>query len=160
MNGNPAFLSYPTIGDVFGPQIAPQFAAKRLNLLAVAPRGLKGSNNFDVATVRIPGPNDPSSINAGVRQAGFAGLLIDQDGQPIFYAIHINQTFAELVSAKKLTTKAAVQSAAPELELPKGAVELKSAWRVVPKNNPPADYITVAEASVPTLKRELEIGCR
>ncbi|MCK1744139.1 hypothetical protein IVA80_25710 [Bradyrhizobium sp. 139] len=154
VNGNPAFLSYPTIGDVFGPQIAPQFAAKRLNLLAVAPRGLKGSNNFNVATVRIPGPNDPGSINAGVRQAGFAGLLIDQDGQPIFYAIHINQTFADFVSAKKLTTKAAVQSADPELELPKGAVELKSAWRVVPKNNPPADYITVAEASVPTLKRD------
>lgn len=92
---NPAFLSYPTIGDVFGPAIAPKFAAKRLNLLAVAPRSLKGSNTIVTEAVRFPGPNSASSINAGVRQAGFAGLLIDQNGQPIFYAIHLNQTFSD-----------------------------------------------------------------
>jgi len=151
-NGNPAFLSYPTIGDVFGPAIAPNFAAKRLNLLAVAPRALKGSNNFVANVSKFPGPNTPNSINAGVRQAGFAGLLIDQGGQPIFYAIHMNQTFADFVRTNSLTTKAAVENARDDLELPKGAVELKSAWRVV-KDKVPSNYITVTEASVPTLKR-------
>ncbi|GLR90380.1 hypothetical protein [Bradyrhizobium iriomotense] len=153
VNGNPAFLSYPMIGDVFGPAIASKFAAKRLNLLAVAPRALKGSNNFTADAMRFPGPSTPGSINAGVRQAGFAGLLIDQSGQPIFYAIHMNQTFVDFVRAKKLTTKAEIESADPNLELPTGAVELKSAWRVVPKGSIPSNYITVTEASVPTLKR-------
>lgn len=122
-------------------------------MLAVAPRALKGSNNFAASVSRFPGPNSASSINAGVRQAGFAGLLIDQSGQPIFYAIHMNQTFANFVRANNLTSKAAVENARSDLELPKGTVELKSAWRVVPKNNVPANYITVADASVPTLKR-------
>ncbi|WP_271610877.1 hypothetical protein [Bradyrhizobium sp. CCBAU 21360] len=151
-NGSPAFLSYPTIGDVFGPAVAPMFAAKRLNLLALAPRALKGSNDPTTDTPRVPGPNSATSINAGVRQAGFAGLLIDQVGQPIFYAVHMNQTFADFVRSKQLTTKAAVENADANLELPKGAVELKSAWRVVSKGNVPSNYITV-EASVPTLKR-------
>ena len=160
VNGNPAFLSYPTIGDVFGAAIGSKFAAKRLNLLAVAPRALKGSNNFTANAMRFPGPSTPGSINAGVRQAGFAGLLIDQSGQPIFYAIHMNQTFVDFVRAKKLTTKAEIENADPNLELPTGAVELKSAWRVVPKGSTPPNYITVTEASVPTLKRngqQLEI---
>ncbi|WP_375312797.1 hypothetical protein WHZ77_05825 [Bradyrhizobium sp. A5] len=75
-NRIPAFLSYPTISDVFGPESAPKFAAKKLSLLALAPRSLKGSNNFDAASAaRFPGPNTAGSINAGVRQAGFAGLL-------------------------------------------------------------------------------------
>ncbi|QOZ66595.1 hypothetical protein WN72_09575 [Bradyrhizobium arachidis] len=158
-NGSPTFLSYPTIGDVFGPAVAPTLspiAAKRLNLLALAPRALKGSNDPTTDTPRLPGPNSATSINAGVRQAGFAGLLIDQSGQPIFYAIHMNQTFADFVRSKQLTTKAAVENADPNLELPKGAVELKSAWRVVPKGNVPENYITV-EASVPTLKRKGEL---
>ncbi|WP_426421761.1 hypothetical protein [Bradyrhizobium genosp. A] len=122
-------------------------------MLAVAPRALKGSNNTLTDAARFPGPNSAGSINAGVRQAGFAGLLIDRNGQPIFYAIHMNQAFADFVRANKLTTKAAVENADPNLELPKGAVELKSAWRVVPKDSVPSNYITVAEASVPTLKR-------
>ncbi|MDA9445967.1 hypothetical protein XI01_04390 [Bradyrhizobium sp. CCBAU 21360] len=64
----------------------------------------------------------------------------------------MNQTFADFVRSKQLTTKAAVENADANLELPKGAVELKSAWRVVSKGNVPSNYITV-EASVPTLKR-------
>lgn len=155
-NGSPAFLSYPTIGDVFGPTVAPMFVAKRLNLLALAPRALKGSNDPATDVPRLPGPNSATSINAGVRQAGFAGLLIDQGGQPIFYAIHMNQAFADFVRTNKLTTKAVVESADPNLELPKGAVELKSAWRVVSKENVPANYFTV-EASVPTLKRNGQV---
>jgi hypothetical protein len=152
-SGAPAFLSYPTIGDVFGPNFAPMFVAKRLNLLALAPRALKGSNDPGTDTPKLPGPNSATSINAGVRQAGFAGLLIDQNGQPIFYAIHLNQKFADFVHTNRLTTKAAVENADPNLEFPKGVVELKSAWRVVPKGSVPANYITV-EASVPTLKSD------
>jgi hypothetical protein len=146
------FESYPTIADVFGPPATSMFAAKSPGRLSLAPRALKGSNDPTTDGPGRAGANNPAIINAGVRQAGLNGLLIDQNGRPIFYAIHVNEAFAAFIRQKQLTTKAAVQSADPELAFPKGAVELKSAWQVVPDNNVPANYIA-RPASVPVLKR-------
>jgi hypothetical protein len=151
-SGGPAFLSYPTIADVFGADAAPKFAAKSAGRLSLAPRALKGSNDPTTDAAGHPGPSTPAVINAGARQAGLGGLLIDQNGKPIFYAIHMNEAFAAFIREKQLTTKTAVQNADRELEFPKGVVELKSAWQVVPENNVPANYIT-SPASVPVLKR-------
>jgi len=150
--GVPAFLQYPAIADVFGASIVPNFAVKQPNLLSLAPRALKGSNDPTSDSSGPPGPNTPATINAGVRKAGLDGLLIDQNGRPIFYAIHMNETFAAFIRQNQLTTKAAVQGADAGLFFPKGAVELKSAWQVVPDNNVPSNYITT-RALVPVLKR-------
>jgi hypothetical protein len=151
-NGVPAFLSYPTIGDVFGVNAAPMFAARRFGLLFLAPRALKGSNDPASDAPGLPGANSSTAINAGVRQAGLAGLLIDQTGRPIFYAIHFNSAYADFIRQNKLTSKAAIQNVDPQLEFPKGVVELKSAWQIVPKNSVPPNYFT-AQATVPALKR-------
>lgn len=142
-----AFLQYPTIPDVFGSPVATRFAPSRRGLLSLAPRALQGSND---PTTDAPGK--PRTINAGVRQAGLNGLLIDQNGQSIFYAIHMNDAFASFIRQQNLTTKAALQGARADLEFPKGAVELKSAWQIVPDGNVPSNYITT-RALVPVLKQ-------
>jgi hypothetical protein len=151
-DGAPAFLSYPTIDDVFGAAAATSFAARRADFLSLAPRAFKGSNDPTTDLPSRPGASDPAVINAGVRQAGLDGLLIDRNGRPIFYAIHMNDVFASFIRRQQLTTKAALQNADPELEFPKGAVELKSAWQIVSDGSVPANYIT-RPALVPALKR-------
>ena len=155
-NGKPAFLSFSTIPDVFpetsGVHAKSIFAAKQSGLLSLAPRALKGSNDPTTDATAKPGPNTAATINAGVRQAGFAGLLIDQNGRPIFYAIHMNDAFAAFIRDNHLTTKPAVQNADPDLVFTKGSVELKSAWQVIPKGSDRPNYITT-QAGVPVLKR-------
>src|SRR5258708_2313418 len=149
--GASAFESYPTIADVFGAPATSMFAAKSPGRLSLAPRALKGPNDPTTEGPGRAGVNNAASIT-DVRQAGLNGLLIDQNGRPIFYAIHMNEAFAAFIRQKQLTTKAAVQGADPDWEFPKGAVELKSAWQIVPDNNVPTNYIT-RPASVPVLKR-------
>lgn len=146
-DGRAAFLSYPTISDVFGRKFAVKFAPQRGKMLSLAPRSLKGSN--DPST-------DPAGkaavVNAGARQAGLNGLLVDQRGNPVFYAIHMNQTFADFVGRNGLTTKAALQAADANLPLEKGGLELKSAWQIVPAGSSGDGFITT-QALVPVLKQ-------
>ncbi|WFU26763.1 hypothetical protein QA649_11300 [Bradyrhizobium sp. CB1717] len=146
-NGNPAFLSYPTIADVFGRNVALRFARPASALLSLAPRALKGSNDPSSDTTA-----KAAIVNAGARQAGLNGLLVDQSGNPVFYAIHMNSTFVEFIKKNGLTTKAAVQNASTDLALPTGAVELKSAWQIVPEGTSADNFITT-RALVPTLKQ-------
>lgn len=150
-DGKAAFLSYPTIADVFGPISAQKVVFRQSSLLSLSPRAFKGSNDPSSDPPGRAGPSSPSAINAGVRQAGLDGLLIDQNGRPIFYAIHMNSAFEAFVRSNGLTTKAAVQGADPELVFPKGVVELKSAWQIVEGGAVPSNYVT-ARALVPQLK--------
>ncbi len=64
--------------------------------------------------------------------------------------MHMNDAFAKFIRINGLTSKTGVQSADPNLEFPKGAVELKAAWQIVADGDH-ANYIT-ARASVPALK--------
>jgi hypothetical protein len=147
-NGRPRFLAYSTIADLFGEAAAPQFARQQAGVLSLAPRTLEQPNDK-----QSPSGNIPPAINAGVTQAGpLRGLLIDQNGNPIFYAIHVNETFASFVQQNGLTTRNALLGADPEkLEFPEGAVELKSAWQIVDAAHPPTDYFTI-RATIPRLK--------
>jgi hypothetical protein len=145
--GNLRFSSYSTISDVFGPAVALRFARQRTGLLSLAPRALKGSN--DPAS---DPPGKAAVVNAGARQAGLNGLLVDQRGNPVLYAIHMNPVFVDFVRQKGLTTKAALQGASPDTSLPTGAVELKSAWQIVPASSTSDNFITTP-ALVPVLKQ-------
>jgi hypothetical protein len=138
----PRFLSssYFTVADLFGASAVPQFARPQSGLLSLAPRNIQS-------------PNETILINAGVNQAGpLRGLLIDQNGNPIYYAIHVNKVYADFVRQNGLTTKDALLNADPDkLQFPEGAVELKSAWQIVDGDTPPPNYLTTS-ALVPNLK--------
>jgi hypothetical protein len=138
-NGNPAFLNYPTIEQTFGSAATKFFSLNRPGFLSLAPR-------------TIQTPNGPHTFGAGAAQAGsLQGLLIDQAGNPVFYAIHMNSVFAQFLRTNGLTTPQGASNAPPNLVYPTGAVELKSAWQVVNDASPPTNFFTV-RALVPHLK--------
>jgi hypothetical protein len=149
-NGRPRFLSsYATLSDLFGVHAAREFAQPRTGTLSLAPRIAQFPNE----KLLLHTPGQPPGIDSGVNQAGpLRGLLIDQNGNPIYYAIHVNEVYSSFIKANKLTTKAALLAADPEkLEFPEGSVELKSAWQIVDPNAIPSNYFTT-KATVPKLK--------
>lgn len=162
-NGQPRFLSaYLTVAELFpSSAVSTRMFARRnsavehaqtsVNVLAarpphselmLAPRSLQHPN--DTAD-----PGDNAAIDDGVRQAVTDGLLIDQRGNAIYYAIHVNRAFASFVQNNHLNTLAAI-AANPTLNFPSGVVEMKSAWQIVDPNQPPAGYF-VTKAKVPRL---------
>jgi len=162
-SGQPRFLSsYLTLAELFpsGAVSTRMFARRNMavaraqtsvNVLAaqpshgalmLAPRSLQHPN--DTAD-----PGDNHAIDDGVRQAVTDGLLIDQRGNPIYYAIHVNPAFAAFVRSNQLNTLAAIGANAT-LNFASGMVELKSAWQIVDANHAPAGYF-VTKAKVPRL---------
>src|SRR5262252_5881448 len=71
------------------------------------------------------------SVLGDVRQAGGREVLIDQNGNPIVFGIHVNQAYADFIAFQKLQTKEAIDCANPRLFFPAGVVEFKSAWQIV-----------------------------
>lgn len=142
-SGNkPAFLAYEPFEQVFGIQATPTFSKLALN-----------------------DPSDshePPILNGGFRQAGeMAAILVDQNHNPIFYSIHINQTFADFVRTHKLNQlsnllKLPGAGGIPaDLEFPPGALELKAAWKIVEAHENPDDYYTM-QARVPVLENQAD----
>lgn len=146
-DGRPRFLSeFATVAQLFGPSVAPQFAPEQRGLLSLAPRTAQYPNEkVRHATGSPPGLDD------GVNQAGpLRGLLIDRNGHPIYYAIHVNDVFKNFLTSNKLLTKEALLAADPELKFPEGALEIKSAWQVVTPDMPRSEYFITA-AAIPQL---------
>ena len=88
-----------------------------------------------------------------VKQAGGRQVLIDQNGNSIYYGIHVNRAFAAFIDQHGLRNKDAIKNADARLFFPAGVVELKSAWQLIESNAPSGDYITT-RASVPTLSQD------
>jgi hypothetical protein len=86
---------------------------------------------------------------AGITQAGGRRVLIDANGYPIYYGIHMNKVMVDFIKEFGLDQGAeAIKNADPNLEIPEGAVTTKEAWMVV-TGPPPANFITT-RAKVPT----------
>jgi len=148
-NGKPLFLrEYLSMQQLFPQLNVAQFAAAQAGMLSLAPRTVQLPNDKTLLMGAVAG----ARINDGFKQAGpAAGLLIDQDGYPIFYAIHVNAQYADFIRSNNLTTKAALLAADPDkLEFPQGAVELKSAWKIVTPEMDRSSYL-ITKAVVPHL---------
>jgi hypothetical protein len=102
----------------------------------------------------VPHPAD-RSVLGDIKQAGGRQILIDQNGNPIVYGIHVNQAYADFITDNNLRTKEQIQNADPRLFFPAGVVELKSAWQIVEPNTPADDYITVT-TTIPTLSLDAD----
>jgi hypothetical protein len=92
-----------------------------------------------------------------IKQAGQREILIDQNGNSIYYGIHVNKAYVDFIDKYRLRTKDAVQNADPNLFFPAGVVEFKSAWQVVEPGMVTDDFITT-KASVPTLHYNTATG--
>ncbi|WP_155931160.1 hypothetical protein [Methylomonas sp. 11b] len=146
--GLPAFVSkFDTIESALGTAAKGKFPSQKLGKLALLPRGDKQPGH--------------AQINAGVAQAGdLAGILIDRDGYPVYYAIHMDPfVFTKflrdnnLINSDPKVVKSAVQSFDKNKGFPAGAIELKSAWKVVPAGSKLDEKYFTVDAQVPRLKK-------
>ena len=92
----------------------------------------------------------PRDLGA-IRQAGSLGILIDQNGRPLYYATHLNPDFVEFVRANSLTETAHLKDGATGLQFPTGSLELKSSWKVVAPDDDVSRFFTI-KTFVPVLK--------
>jgi hypothetical protein len=141
-DGKPSFLHYATFADVFKIAPAKIFASQKAGLLALGPRTLQFSNH--------PHANSNSISVDDFRQANINTLLIDQRGNPIFYALHMNPTFVSFVTDYALNTPNGLKVAPAQLEFRVGSIEFKSAWMIADKDDM-ADHFTT-QALVPVFK--------
>jgi hypothetical protein len=100
----------------------------------------------------VPRP-EPRAWLGDVKQAGARQILIDQNGRPIYYGIHVNQAFAEFVADNHLETADAIRDAPSDLFLPGDIVELKSAWQEVDEDDPSSSTYITTRARVSRLRQ-------
>jgi hypothetical protein len=123
LQGVPAFVRFPSVDDIFAPPGAATMVDGDAQL----------------------------KINAGVNQVTSDGVLIDRDGYPVFYGIHVNPAFADFIHRHDLATPEGILApSGSALTFPAGVAEYKSAWRVLTDPAQYADYLTV-RARVPKL---------
>jgi hypothetical protein len=117
---------------------------------------------IDSVFTRVNNPHGPSwSFLGDVKQAGERRTLIDQNGNTLYYGIHMNQAFADFIHQNGLETAYAIQNYSkntPNLFFPAGLAEFKSAWQIVDPADPTASdptFVTI-QTTVPTL-RQIEV---
>jgi hypothetical protein len=101
----------------------------------------------------VPRPA-PRAWLGDIKQAGGRQILIDQNGHPIYYGIHVNRAFADFVRDNHLETAGAIRDARDDLYLPGDIVELKSAWQEVDDDDPSLPTYITTQALVSTLRQE------
>ena len=96
-----------------------------------------------------------------IKQAGARQILVDQNGNTLYYGIAMNPAFKDFILQNKLETPDALRNyptTHPNLIFPAGVVEFKSAWQVVE-----GDAATIAaqtenfismKTTVPTLSQD------
>lgn len=155
---HPAFLKYPDIVDLFGVDASP-----------LAPRRQANMESASLKVVQLP--NDPTGtqlakFGAGVRQAGNPqGIVVDKNGNPLFYSIHVNPAFQTFTTVNQLITANQLRSAPQTLAINDGApgadgkptklgvAEYKAAWQVVDGAESIQDGFISQVALIPTIHR-------
>jgi hypothetical protein len=134
------FLNYPTFEDAFKIKASPLFPDKRHGSLSLAPRDSKSPKDIGVIEHQRALPRH---------------VLIDQAGNPIWYAIHVNDKYIQFLRDYRLTDPTVLGNLHPltDLAFRHGVVELKSAWKIVDGTNAPKNYIT-SKARIPVFKND------
>jgi len=165
-SNDPAFLHYRTVEETF-PGAFHEPAADVVVANDDRSR-IVDLNPTKFEFLSAPEPVQPTQrpiLNDGARQAAQSGggaTLIDQNGNPVYYSINLNDDYANFVRDNRLDDvlrllakpiKDQDNGAAPaDLEFRPGALELKSSWMII--EGPVAKFSNyiVAKARVPVLK--------
>ena len=139
-DGKIALLSMPTFEDVFKSKESPLFANQEPNLLSLAPRVSKVANKDEKSHFEMR-----DMLQAGSQQA-----LVDQNGNIVWYAIHLNKTYKSFIDDYGLGDRKALEKVPRDLTFRTGSLELKSSWQII-EGPPPKTYITT-RAVVPVFK--------
>jgi hypothetical protein len=111
---------------------------------------------------KVPYPANRSFLG-DIKQAGGREIAIDQNGNSLYYGIHVNQTFKTFIVQNGLQTAEALRGYPSDpvkrtLIFPPGVVEFKSAWQIVEGDaaaiaRQTADYVSMT-STVPTLSQD------
>ena len=83
-----------------------------------------------VLTPRVVKRSAPTGFG-DIRQAGLRGVLVDQKGWPVYYAVHVSPMFYQFVRSNRLFVKETYLKAGPTCHFPVRSVLVKSSWRIV-----------------------------
>ncbi len=134
-------LNYPTPQDLFQPTAATPRFAKQPNLppnkprLRLAPRLAKNTEAVHLKDFL---------------QADSKGILVDRNGRVVYYAQHVNEVFVKFVDDNNFRVPDNIVKARPDLEFPRGSLELKSSWKVMGPGDDPTKFF-VSQASIAKL---------
>lgn len=95
----------------------------------------------------------PNTTFSADTQAGSNAVLVDQNGQFVYYTASINEVYYNYVVNKGIYTLAAFLAAPPSATFPIGALETKSSWRIAAKAG--TTYIPNASKSFYTIEAQL-----
>jgi hypothetical protein len=105
------------------------------------PYSLLGISTREVLLPRSSKSNEPQGFDE-VRQAGPDGILVDQQGNPIYYSQHLDDTWVKFIKDNDLLDPEKVRAFDPNTPFPVGAVELKASWRIVGDGEDVSDMFT------------------
>jgi len=113
------------------------------------PRFLTFDTPYSLIGVTIKGELTPH-INKGQKiesfheylQAGSDGILVDQNGNPVYYSQYINDTYIDFIKDNNLTDPNKVRQFNPDTPFPIGTIELKAAWRKVESGEDTSNVFT------------------
>ena len=134
----PRFLTLPDL-DALGDSAHPELAKIGPKPLMLRPR-----------TTKARGSQQGIS---GIQQAGSEGILIDQNGQAVYYSQHANPTYYDFV--QKYYGIANYDKASPTQEFPVGAAVFKASWHIIPDGADTTGFYTT-KATVPMLINSVE----
>ena len=114
---------------------------------AMSPTGIEAAPGvLDPLIGRSPKARTLDLIN----QAGPDGIMIDQQGRPIYYAIHSDSTFGNFITQNGLLDPAKLRAFNPNTPFPVDSLTLKAAWKVVAPGENVSDFYT-REATIALL---------
>lgn len=135
--GQPRLLSQYTLEELFAPKSATAAAVRSIQPLKLSPKLAK---------------QDAPDL-AEINQAGSQGILVDQQGEAVYYTQFVNQTFYDFVRGKFFTNGAggtfdpallAAATGFKDFFIP-GSMELKSSWMIVEDGAGDGFFTTPAE---------------
>ncbi len=91
--------------------------------------------------------SDSDEVDAFTQASG--GALVDRQGFPLFYSVHMNETYFDF--ANKYYGRARYDEADPNINFPLGSAVFKASWRIVTEDPVPENVYTT-KAHVPYLK--------
>lgn len=127
----PRFIGLPTEADLTHPRTK----TERIKMLRLKTRSLK--------------PQGTQQELDAFQQAGSNGILVDQQGHPLLYSVHMTDEY--FATVQTYYGVKAYMKAGPHVNFPVGSAVFKAAWKIVTDSGkPPADSYCTA-ATIPRL---------
>lgn len=149
VKGRLRFTTFPGEADLFNPA---DFTREPM-LLAELMKQPRPRMQLRVRAVK----DKKSSLkNAdSIAQAGGGGVLVDQNGFPVFYSVHFDPVFYEFVRKNGYYKFDTYVKADPATSFPPGAMEIKASWRIVQPGEDTSKVYTT-DADVPFLQQDAQ----